>query len=97
MLILMRYCQCDGFKCSLLSTYFYDMFIQYLNTNQTMYDAVKKAERERHLLTEEAHRAACFLRADFERGGIHLCAGIGSAIIVVVVVIWVRIAVEELI
>ncbi|EXB89501.1 Mitochondrial intermediate peptidase [Morus notabilis] len=48
-------------------------YLHYLNTNHTLYDAVKKVERERHLLTEEAHRAACFLRADFERGGIHLC------------------------
>lgn len=35
---------------------------------------MKKAERESHLLTEEAHRAAHHLRIDFERGGIHLCA-----------------------
>ncbi|PON56238.1 Peptidase M3A/M3B [Parasponia andersonii] len=49
-------------------------YLHYLNTNHTLYDAVKKAERERHLLTKEAQRAAHYLRIDFERGGIHLCA-----------------------
>lgn len=49
--------------------------MQYLNTNHTLYDAVRKAEQEKHLLTEEAQRAAHFLRVDFERGGIHLSAG----------------------
>lgn len=50
--------------------------IQYLNTNHTLYDAVKKAELDDRLLTEEACRAANNLRIDFEKGGIHLCAGI---------------------
>ncbi|PON89458.1 Peptidase M3A/M3B [Trema orientale] len=49
-------------------------YLHYLNTNHTLYDAVKKTERERHLLTEEAQRAAHYLRIDFERGGFHLCA-----------------------
>ncbi|KAF4372136.1 hypothetical protein F8388_000352 [Cannabis sativa] len=47
-------------------------YLHYLNTNHTLYDAVKKAEQESHLLTEEAQRAARYLRIDFERGGIHL-------------------------
>ena len=50
--------------------------MQYLNTNHTLYDAVRKAEQENHLLIEEAQRAAHYLRVDFERGGIHLSAGI---------------------
>ncbi|KAJ0043999.1 hypothetical protein Pint_17258 [Pistacia integerrima] len=45
----------------------------YLNTNHTLYDAVKKAEKDAHLLSREAHRAASHLRIDFEKGGIHLC------------------------
>ncbi|KAF3964920.1 hypothetical protein CMV_010846 [Castanea mollissima] len=49
-------------------------YLHYLNTNHTLYDAVRKAEQEKHLLTEEAQRAAHFLRVDFERGGIHLSA-----------------------
>ncbi|KAL5569985.1 hypothetical protein UlMin_026560 [Ulmus minor] len=47
-------------------------YLHYLNTNHNLYDAVKKAELEGHLLTEEAQRAARYLRIDFERGGIHL-------------------------
>lgn len=50
--------------------------IQYLNTNHTLYDAVKKAEQDGNLLPKEAHRAAHHLRVDFEKGGIHLCAGL---------------------
>lgn len=50
--------------------------LQYLNTNHTLYDVVKKAELDDHLLSKEAHRAANHLRSDFEKGGIHLCAGI---------------------
>ncbi|KAK7854884.1 mitochondrial intermediate peptidase, partial [Quercus suber] len=49
-------------------------YLHYLNTNHTLYDAVRKAEQENHLLTEEAQRAAHYLRVDFERGGIHLSA-----------------------
>ncbi|KAG5048921.1 hypothetical protein JHK85_010024 [Glycine max] len=45
----------------------------YLNTNHDLYDAVKKAEQECHMLSEEAQRGVRNLRADFERGGIHLC------------------------
>lgn len=53
----------------------YLSFLQVLNTNHTLYDAVKKAEHEAHLLTREAHMAAHYLRVDFERAGIHLSAG----------------------
>lgn len=52
--------------------------IQYLNTNHTLYSAVKKAEQDGHLLTKEALRAAHHLRIDFEKGGIHLPSGIYS-------------------
>ncbi|TXG70716.1 hypothetical protein EZV62_005651 [Acer yangbiense] len=48
-------------------------YLHYLNTNHTLYDAVKKAEQDSHLLSKEAHRAANHLRIDFEKGGIHLC------------------------
>uniref|UniRef100_A0A6N2NGG8 Peptidase M3A/M3B catalytic domain-containing protein n=1 Tax=Salix viminalis TaxID=40686 RepID=A0A6N2NGG8_SALVM len=44
----------------------------YLNTNHTLYAAVKRAEKDGHLLTKEAQRAANQLRIDFEKGGIHL-------------------------
>jgi hypothetical protein len=37
---------------------------------------VKRAEKDGHLLTKEAHRAANQLRIDFEKGGIHLPPGI---------------------
>ncbi|XP_020540649.1 mitochondrial intermediate peptidase, mitochondrial isoform X2 [Jatropha curcas] len=47
-------------------------YLHYLNTNHTLYAAVKKAEEDGHLLTKEAHRAAHHLRIDFEKGGIHL-------------------------
>ena len=50
--------------------------LQFLNTNHTFYNAVKKAEQDGHLLTEEARRAAHYLRIDFEKGGIHLPSGI---------------------
>ncbi|KAL0843971.1 hypothetical protein Bca101_017217 [Brassica carinata] len=43
-----------------------------LNTNHTLYAAVRKAEQDCNLLTEEASRTAHHLRMDFERGGIHL-------------------------
>lgn len=49
--------------------------MQYLNTNHVLYDAVRKAEQEGNLLKDEAQRAARYLRVDFERGGIHLSAG----------------------
>ncbi|KAL5744367.1 hypothetical protein ACOSQ2_027483 [Xanthoceras sorbifolium] len=48
-------------------------YLHYLNTNHILYDAVKKAEQDSHLLSKEAHRAASQLRVDFEKGGIHLC------------------------
>ncbi|KAJ7949611.1 Mitochondrial intermediate peptidase, mitochondrial [Quillaja saponaria] len=47
-------------------------YLHYLNTNHVLYNAVKKAELEGHVLSEEAKRAANYLRVDFERGGIHL-------------------------
>lgn len=50
--------------------------VQYLNTNHDLYDAVKKAEQECHMLSEEAKRGVRNLRIDFERAGIHLCPGI---------------------
>lgn len=46
-----------------------------------MFDAVRKAEQEGHLLTNEAQRAAHYLRVDFERGGIHLPAGTHSLLL----------------
>ncbi|CAM9000890.1 unnamed protein product [Rhodiola kirilowii] len=49
-------------------------YLHYLNTNHTLYNAVIKAEENCKLLSDEAKRAAHFLRADFEKGGIHLCA-----------------------
>ena len=49
--------------------------IQYLNTDHGLYEAVKRAEQDGHLLTTEAHRAAHHLRIDFEKGGIHLSSG----------------------
>ncbi|WRX17353.1 Peptidase M3A/M3B catalytic domain - like 3 [Theobroma cacao] len=57
----------------------YELFLllslQFLNTNHTLYNAVKKAEQDGHLLTEEACRAAHYFRIDFEKGGIHLPSG----------------------
>ncbi|XWS61019.1 hypothetical protein CRYUN_Cryun07bG0089800 [Craigia yunnanensis] len=50
-------------------------YLHFLNTNHTLYNAVKKAEQDGHLLTEEARRAALHLRIDFEKGGIHLPSG----------------------
>ncbi|KAM1231890.1 hypothetical protein ACFX13_042515 [Malus domestica] len=47
-------------------------YLHFLNTNHTLYNAVKKAEQEGQLLTAEAQRVAHFLRLDFEKGGIHL-------------------------
>ncbi|XP_015580816.1 mitochondrial intermediate peptidase, mitochondrial isoform X2 [Ricinus communis] len=47
-------------------------YLHYLNTNHTLYDAVKRAEQDGHLLTKEAQKAAHHLRIDFEKGGIHL-------------------------
>ncbi|CAH8383597.1 unnamed protein product [Eruca vesicaria subsp. sativa] len=47
-------------------------YLHQLNTNHTLYAAVRKAERDSNLLTEEASRTAHHLRMDFERGGIHL-------------------------
>lgn len=49
--------------------------IQFLNTNRNLYKAVIKAEQDGCSLTEEAQRAAHYLRVDFEKGGIHLCTG----------------------
>ncbi|OMO85833.1 Peptidase M3A/M3B [Corchorus capsularis] len=50
-------------------------YLHFLNTNHTLYNVVKKAEQDGHLLTEEARRAAQYLRIDFEKGGIHLPSG----------------------
>ncbi|KAL2541959.1 putative mitochondrial intermediate peptidase [Abeliophyllum distichum] len=47
-------------------------YLNYLNSNCTLYHAVIKAEQDYHLLTEEAQRAAHYLRIDLEKGGIHL-------------------------
>ncbi|EFH40376.1 predicted protein [Arabidopsis lyrata subsp. lyrata] len=47
-------------------------YLHHLNTNHTLYAAVKKAEQDSNLLTKEASRTAHHLRMDFERGGIHL-------------------------
>ncbi|CAI9774984.1 unnamed protein product [Fraxinus pennsylvanica] len=47
-------------------------YLHYLNSNCTLYHAVVKAEKDHHLLTEEAQRAARHLRIDLEKGGIHL-------------------------
>ncbi|XP_057952770.1 mitochondrial intermediate peptidase, mitochondrial isoform X2 [Malania oleifera] len=49
-------------------------YLHYLNTNHALYNAVLKAEQDGHLLSQEAQRAAHYLRVDFEKGGIHLCA-----------------------
>ncbi|XP_074291377.1 mitochondrial intermediate peptidase, mitochondrial isoform X2 [Silene latifolia] len=51
-----------------------DEYLHNLNTNYNLYQAVMKAEQEGNILNKEAQRAAHFLRVDFERGGIHLCA-----------------------
>ncbi|GKV33757.1 hypothetical protein SLEP1_g42220 [Rubroshorea leprosula] len=48
-------------------------YLHYLNTNHTLYNAVKRAEHNGDSFTKEAHRAAHYLRVDFEKGGIHLC------------------------
>ncbi|KAG9452439.1 hypothetical protein H6P81_005343 [Aristolochia fimbriata] len=50
-------------------------YLHVLNTNHDLYNAVIKAEQSGHLQTKEAQKAACTLRIDFEKGGIHLCAG----------------------
>ncbi|KAG4118305.1 hypothetical protein ERO13_D11G010266v2 [Gossypium hirsutum] len=52
-----------------------NVYLHFLNTNHTLYNAVKKAEQDGHLLTEEARRAALHLHIDFEKGGIHLPSG----------------------
>lgn len=52
------------------------LILQQLNTNHTLYAAVRKAEQDSNLLTEEASRTAHHLRMDFERGGIHLDPGL---------------------
>ncbi|WVY99314.1 hypothetical protein V8G54_025384 [Vigna mungo] len=50
-------------------------YLHHLNTNHDLYDAIKKAEQECNMLSEEAKRGVRNLRADFERGGINLCSG----------------------
>ncbi|KAK7322431.1 hypothetical protein VNO77_25810 [Canavalia gladiata] len=49
-------------------------YLNYLNTNPDLYDALKKAKKECHTLSKEAQRGIKNLRDDFERGGIHLCS-----------------------
>ncbi|CAI9092072.1 OLC1v1027219C1 [Oldenlandia corymbosa var. corymbosa] len=49
-------------------------YIHHLNTNNSLYKGVMKAEQDAHLLTEEAQRVAQYSRRDFEKGGIHLPA-----------------------
>lgn len=49
--------------------------LQYLNSNPSIYNAIVSAEKNPHLLTEEALRAARHLRTDLEKGGIHLSPG----------------------
>ncbi|GAV64865.1 Peptidase_M3 domain-containing protein [Cephalotus follicularis] len=49
-------------------------YLHCLNTNHTLYNAVKKVEQHGHLLSKEANRTAHHLRIDFEKGGIHLSA-----------------------
>ncbi|KAL7107300.1 hypothetical protein ACP275_06G045800 [Erythranthe tilingii] len=47
-------------------------YLSYLNSNHSLYRAVIQAEKNHHMLSEEALRAARHLRSDFEKGGIHL-------------------------
>ncbi|KAL3834596.1 hypothetical protein ACJIZ3_009332 [Penstemon smallii] len=49
-------------------------YIHHLNSNPSLYHAVIKAEQNPHMLSEEAQRAAHYLRMDLEKGGIHLSA-----------------------
>ncbi|KAL6004877.1 Mitochondrial intermediate peptidase [Asimina triloba] len=49
--------------------------LQFLNTNHDLYNAVVKTEQDGTFPTKEAQRTAHALRVDFEKGGIHLCAG----------------------
>ncbi|KAK9095424.1 hypothetical protein Scep_026893 [Stephania cephalantha] len=46
-----------------------------INTDHNLYNAVKRAQRDGNLDTDEAKRAANSLRVDFEKGGIHLSSG----------------------
>lgn len=48
-------------------------YLHYLNTSHDIYDALKKAEQECHMLSAEAQRGIKSLRVEMERGGIHLC------------------------
>lgn len=50
-------------------------YLQYLNSNTSLYHAIKNAEQNHHALTEEGLRAAHHLRNDLEKGGIHLNSG----------------------
>ncbi|XP_051138147.1 mitochondrial intermediate peptidase, mitochondrial [Andrographis paniculata] len=47
-------------------------YLNYLNSNPSLYHAILKAEQNHNMLTEEARRAAHHLRIDLEKGGIHL-------------------------
>ncbi|KAI5066889.1 hypothetical protein GOP47_0017417 [Adiantum capillus-veneris] len=48
-------------------------YLNRLNTNPVLYDAIVKVEKAKALTTEEAKRAAFTHRVEFERGGVHLC------------------------
>ncbi|KAH7387180.1 hypothetical protein KP509_16G009600 [Ceratopteris richardii] len=48
-------------------------YLNRLNTNSVLYDAIVKVENSNTLTTEEAKRAAFTHRLEFERGGVHLC------------------------
>ncbi|XP_074368534.1 mitochondrial intermediate peptidase, mitochondrial isoform X2 [Apium graveolens] len=49
-------------------------YLHFLNTNQSLYNAVVKAEQDKYLPRSEDKRAAAHLRFDFEKGGVHLCS-----------------------
>ncbi|KAK6132170.1 hypothetical protein DH2020_034095 [Rehmannia glutinosa] len=50
-------------------------YLHYLNSNPSLYHAIIRAEKNHHMLTEEAARAVHHLRIDLEKGGIHLSPG----------------------
>lgn len=62
-------------------------YMQYLNSNTSLYQAIKYAEQNHHALTEEGLRAARFFRNDLEKGGIHLSSGKGPFFSLVPVVL----------
>ncbi|KAL6530223.1 hypothetical protein OROHE_014576 [Orobanche hederae] len=48
------------------------LHVRFLNSNHSLYHAIIKAEKNHHILSDEAVRAARHLRSDMEKGGIHL-------------------------